>query len=257
KSYRKKKKKCGIIGDEFAVTAILIHFSTLCRDKYGFRTLQRLLHVSDSIAVKATVVEQLCANDHVLNVCSCNPYGNLVVQKLIQKLPSEWLNMIMKALNGKICEYCVDPYGSHVVQAMMECYHNDMDRMPIYNELLSKIVVLSQHVRGNYVVQKMVTICQNPLVLRQICNVLCDHVGVLCLNKISSNVIQLALRSLPLDYRNIIIDSIYSSKASLVHSTCRPHNHHHGPFKRQDIPLAAQLITHKYGNYGLCTHFHM
>ncbi|ETO34011.1 RNA binding protein [Reticulomyxa filosa] len=247
------------------MSSMVTSFSTLCQDKYGFRTLLKLVNIVttlekehekkrkgkekpsqelDSLRLKRALLNELCANDEILNKCSCNLYGNLVVQQLMQNMPKEWLSLITRKLSGKLYGYCVDPFGSHVVQTIMDCYDNDAQRSDIYDEVLSKIVGLSTNVRGNYVVQKMLTLCQSPNVLERISKLFSNHIKVLCCHKISSNVVQLALRSLPAPYRNVIIASICQDSKSYSNSFLAT---------SKKIPFSAQLTTHQYGNYVLQT----
>jgi len=116
-----------------------------------------------------------------------------VIQKCIEEIPVKYLDFIIKTLEGKIIEFSTHPYGCRVIQRLLECCSTDphchQKLMPLLNEILQHVLLLSRDQYGNYVIQHVLS--HGPSQARSsIVEYVCQNMLQMSKHKFSSNVVE-------------------------------------------------------------------
>lgn len=91
---------------------------------------------------------------HVLK-CVRDQNGNHVIQKAIERVPSQHVPFIMNAFKGQVSRLAAHPYGCRVIQRMLE-HCEEVDRESILGELHACTATLIPDQFGNYVIQHVI-----------------------------------------------------------------------------------------------------
>lgn len=112
--------------------------------------LQALEHVLDD--QQAKLVEEL--KQDVLK-CVKDQNGNHVIQKAIERVPSQKIQFLIDAFLGRVQVLAVHPYGCRVIQRILE-FIKPSDRANILKELHECAEMLISDQYGNYVIQHVI-----------------------------------------------------------------------------------------------------
>jgi mRNA-binding protein PUF3 len=112
--------------------------------------LQALEHILTD--QQASMVKEL--EHHVLKLVR-DQNGNHVIQKVIERVPSEHVQFIIDAFVGQVDKLSVHPYGCRVVQRMLE-HCKEEDVRTVLEEIHSCSSKLIPDQYGNYVIQHVI-----------------------------------------------------------------------------------------------------
>jgi mRNA-binding protein PUF3 len=87
--------------------------------------------------------------------CVKDQNGNHVIQKAIERVPTEHIQFIIDAFRGQVHTLATHPYGCRVIQRMLE-YCSEKDQASVLEELFAcaSMLIIDQY--GNYVVQHVI-----------------------------------------------------------------------------------------------------
>lgn len=83
---------------------------------YGCRVIQKALEVI-TFDKQMAIMDELREN---VTACVQNQNGNHVIQKCIERVPSEHVNFIIDSFKGRAYDMSVHAYGCRVIQRMLE-----------------------------------------------------------------------------------------------------------------------------------------
>ncbi|KAG2304498.1 hypothetical protein Bca52824_033149 [Brassica carinata] len=124
------------------------------KDQIGCRFLQKL--VDEGLFVDALFLEVI---NHVGEL-SMDPFGNYLVQKLLEACDEEQRTMIVSVLTSKPAELlkiCLNNYGTRVVQKMIETVKTKQQIGMVKSGLKPGFLSLVKDLNGNHVIQTCLT----------------------------------------------------------------------------------------------------
>jgi len=149
---------------QFIVNAFLGRAVEMARHPYGCRVLQRIIEHCDPPQTTQLVSELLSAVHDMLT----DPFGNYVIQHIMERgLPSQQ-EVIVNATHMRVVELSKHKFASNVMEKCVEFSNPELRSRTIINELLEglpgqqRIFQLVADQYGNYVVQKMLDVCDAP-----------------------------------------------------------------------------------------------
>jgi len=149
---------------QFIVDAFLGRAVEMARHPYGCRVLQRIIEHCDPPQTTQLVSELLSAVHDMLT----DPFGNYVIQHIMERgLPSQQ-EVIVNATHMRVVELSKHKFASNVMEKCVEFSNPELRSRTIINELLEglpgqqRIFQLVADQYGNYVVQKMLDVCDAP-----------------------------------------------------------------------------------------------
>ncbi|KAJ0235501.1 Pumilio RNA-binding repeat-containing protein [Hirschfeldia incana] len=128
--------------------------SLMGKDQIGCRFLQKL--VDEGLFVDALFLEVI---NHVSEL-SMDPFGNYLVQKLLEACDEEQRTMIVSALTSKpteLLKICLNNYGTRVVQKMIETVKTKQQIGMVKSGLKPGFLSLVKDLNGNHVIQTCLT----------------------------------------------------------------------------------------------------
>jgi hypothetical protein len=227
------------LGKAFLRCMFTNNVQELSMNHYSCRVVQRVLRYDNPeyLDIKQLILSQIDSNNIILDKFIQHPFGNHVVQKCIECIPSEYLSTICKHIEGKVFDYAVHIYGCRVMQRLMQ-YCTITQVRPIYKEILNNVVEMCNNQYANYVVQMMLKLCKDSSLTNQLVAIIASNVDILCPEKFSSNVIEFCLLKCGDLHQKQILDALlygYNQK------------HPNKP------ALVADLVRNEYGNYVIQT----
>ena len=167
--------------NNFIFEEIYLNFMHIAITKYGCCVIQKCL-LSGIKEQKEKIIYLVLQNTFNLII---NQFGNYVYQSVIL-LKDEKINIkIIEIILDKIIILCKEKYSSNVIEKLF-----DIDNMNIKNQLIdyitnseSKVMELLTNKYGNYIVQKMISICNDKNLFFRILNIIAKNVNTI--NKIS------------------------------------------------------------------------
>lgn len=122
----------------------------LAKDQAGCRFLQSQIESSDElfqIVFRATIQD--------LAVLMVDPFGNYLVQKLVERCSSDQMRQVVLAMRDKPLQICKDLHGTRSVQKIVEVLTTSPHKRLLSEYLLSVFVNLTYEINGNHVIQKI------------------------------------------------------------------------------------------------------
>ena len=174
---------------------------------------------------QAAMVKEL--ENHVMK-CVRDQNGNHVIQKAIERVPSEHIRFIIDSFKGQVSRLATHPYGCRVIQRMLE-HCEEADRESILTELHSSTASLIPDQFGNYVIQHVIENGEEKDRSRMIAVVI-SQVHHFSKHKFASNVVEKSIEFGQEGQRQEIIRLLTS------------------PNERGENPLPG-LVRDQYGNY--------
>jgi len=157
---------------------------------FGCWVMQRALEFLEGPGNAEQVVLSSELSKDVLRLVG-NQNGNHVIQKCIEKMPTDQVNFILESFRGEVKKMSRHTYGCRVLQRLIE--HCVVEQsVPIVSEIIDQTEDLAKDEYGNYVIQSIaerVDTPHRPLVLQTICEKILD----LSTDKYASNVCEKAL----------------------------------------------------------------
>ncbi|KAF8080118.1 hypothetical protein N665_0178s0021 [Sinapis alba] len=124
------------------------------KDQIGCRFLQKL--VDEGLFVDALFLQVI---NHVVEL-SMDPFGNYLVQKLLDACDEEQTTMIVTVLTSKpteLLKICLNNYGTRVVQKMIETVKTKQQIGMVKSGLKPGFLSLVKDLNGNHVIQTCLT----------------------------------------------------------------------------------------------------
>lgn len=165
--------------------------------------------------------------NHVLK-CVRDQNGNHVIQKAIERVPSQYVQFIINAFKGQVSRLAAHPYGCRVIQRMLEHCEED-DRESILGELHACTPNLIPDQFGNYVIQHVIENGEEKDRSRMII-VVVSQLLMFSKHKFASNVVEKSIEFGEESQRRHIINTLTL------------------PNERGESPLLG-LMRDQYGNY--------
>jgi len=117
---------------------------------YGCRVVQKALeHVH--IDQQSILIRELDGN---ILKCIKDQNGNHVIQKAIEKIPTEYIQFIIDSFNNKMTDLATHPYGCRVIQRVFEhCTEEqtvNRNKEKLYNNIYLNILNFFFSLLTNY-----------------------------------------------------------------------------------------------------------
>ncbi|KAG7594001.1 Pumilio RNA-binding repeat [Arabidopsis thaliana x Arabidopsis arenosa] len=124
----------------------------MAKDQIGCRVLQKLVEEGTVLDSKVIFHEII---DHVVEL-SMDPFGNYIVQKLLEVSDEEQRTLIVSVLTSKpreLIQICLNTYGTRVVQKMIETVKTKQQIALVKYGLKPGFLALVKDLNGNHVIQ--------------------------------------------------------------------------------------------------------
>ncbi|KKY28558.1 putative mrna binding protein pumilio [Phaeomoniella chlamydospora] len=162
------------------------HVRSLSNQMYGCRVVQKALeHVLTD--QQAALISELNTKGLVLE-CVMDQNGNHVIQKAIERVPTEHIQFIIDAFLGQVAQLATHAYGCRVIQRMLE-HCKDPSRRQILEELHACIPTLVIDQFGNYVIQHIIQ-HGDEVDRSRILSIVVNNVLAFSKHKFASNVVE-------------------------------------------------------------------
>ncbi|XAR61943.1 hypothetical protein NMG60_11016499 [Bertholletia excelsa] len=125
---------------------------SLAKDPHGCRLLQRLFDESKEKEIDMAVTEMISYTGDLMR----DLYGNYVIQKLLKVCSEAQRYRILASATKsqfQLISLCLNPYGTRVVQRMVECSSTHLENSYILKALIPGTVVLCTDPNGHHVIQ--------------------------------------------------------------------------------------------------------
>ncbi|CAD5314562.1 unnamed protein product [Arabidopsis thaliana] len=149
-SYGKMSPKSN--NDLVSMVEIYGSVNLMAKDQIGCRVLQKL--VEEGTFHEAKVI-LLAIIDHVVEL-SMDPFGNYIVQKLLDVSDEEQRTLIVSVLTSnprELIRICLNTYGTRVVQKMIETVKTKQQIALVKSGLKPGFLALVKDLNGNHVIQ--------------------------------------------------------------------------------------------------------
>jgi mRNA-binding protein PUF3 len=134
---------------------------------------------------QAELVKEL---QHDILKCVKDQNGNHVIQKAIERVPTQHIQFIIAAFKGQVHTLATHPYGCRVIQRMLE-YCSEKDQAAVLEELhlCASMLITDQY--GNYVMQHVIE-HGKPEDRAKIIRIVTSSLLALSKHKFASNVVE-------------------------------------------------------------------
>ncbi|KAH9330952.1 hypothetical protein KI387_003060 [Taxus chinensis] len=125
----------------------------IARDQHGCRFLQRKFDEGSSEDVQKIFVEII---DHIIELMT-DPFGNYLVQKLLEVCNEDQRMQILHAITGKpgeLVNISLNMHGTRAVQKLIETLKTTEQVSMVISSLKPGVVTLIKDLNGNHVVQR-------------------------------------------------------------------------------------------------------
>ncbi|CAE5959361.1 unnamed protein product [Arabidopsis arenosa] len=124
----------------------------MAKDQIGCRVLQKLVEEGTILEAKVIFHEII---DHVVEL-SMDPFGNYIVQKLLEVSDEEQRTLIVSVLTSKpreLIQICLNTYGTRVVQKMIKTVKTKQQIALVKSGLKPGFLALVNDLNGSHVLQ--------------------------------------------------------------------------------------------------------
>ena len=125
----------------------------LCKDQQGSRFLQQLIN-SDRLSASSRNV-LFCRVLSEAKLLTTDPFGNYVVQKLVDCATANQRSELFAKLKGSIFTLSIHMFGCRVVQRLIEC-SSIQEQQIAAAELKGHVIECVEDQNGNHVIQKLI-----------------------------------------------------------------------------------------------------
>ncbi|KEG07223.1 putative pumilio/PUF RNA binding protein 4 [Trypanosoma grayi] len=166
-------------------------------DQQGCRALQSVLeHYPYHTQEVQCIVSELLP---VLPQVMTNPYGNFLVQKLLEIAPDEErLRLLAQHLSGSLCEVAVSPHGNYAVQKLIDSLRSRREVEVVCTALQRGVLMLMNDLNGGHVVQKLLQ-CLQPSEVVFLYDAIVERTLDVCNDKQGCCVVQKCMDRAPPD----------------------------------------------------------
>jgi mRNA-binding protein PUF3 len=194
------------------------HVMELSMQMYGCRVVQKVCLISLRCGPYANAVQAL---EHVLadqqaelveelqaDVLKCvkDQNGNHVVQKAIERVPTEHIQFVIDAFRGQVHVLATHPYGCRVIQRILE-YCKPHDQVAVLEELHQCATMLITDQYGNYVTQHVIQ-HGKPEDRAKIIKIITAQLLTLSKHKFASNVVEKSIQFGTDEQRHAIVSQL-------------------------------------------------
>jgi len=137
---------------EMTEEELIINSKELSKDQGGCRFLQKLLENSPKFSkslytyLEADFIELL--NDS---------FGNYLIQKLIEKLPSETIDTIITNMGPQMFNIGTNPHGTRVLQKLIEIVKPGPQQDRFIKAFTPCVIKFCNDINGNHIIQKFIS----------------------------------------------------------------------------------------------------
>ena len=201
------------------------HILALSTQMYGCRVVQKVrASFSHSLFLTGRWANSVQALEHILtdqqasmvkelehHVLRCvrDQNGNHVIQKAIERVPSEHVQFVINAFIGQVEKLATHPYGCRVIQRMLE-HCKEEDREAILAELHVCTAKLIPDQFGNYVIQHVIENGEDKDRTRMV-SIVMSNLLTYSKHKFASNVVEKSIEFGQESQRHQIISMLTST----------------------------------------------
>ncbi|ETO30687.1 hypothetical protein RFI_06433 [Reticulomyxa filosa] len=250
------------LGGEILEKVFVGNVKVLSEQEYSCRVIQRILRYRGYLQVKLKILSEI-QDAIALDEYIRHPFGNHVVQKCIEKIPCQYLDVICENIASKCFAYSIHIYGCRVVQRLLS-HCNERQTASTYKTIVSNAVKLAKNQFGNYVVQHVLNICKNHKIISEMIQAVSHGVFALSCHKFASNVVERCLRLSNGKDRTMLIQAVLlmsdkgqgnaNHKSSSGRSSSQSSNVL-SDSSASSYSMIAKMVQDQYGNYVLQTLF--
>ena len=139
--------------NDIPISRVIDEVIEMSKDQIGSRYLQQLL---ESGRLNGEQIHlfflRVLPETRQLTV---DPFGNYVVQKLVECVSSQARDLLLAQLVGNLCQLAIHMYGCRVVQKLIELSPMEKQIM-VSRELIGHVVQCVEDQNGNHVIQKLI-----------------------------------------------------------------------------------------------------
>lgn len=156
---------------------------------HGTRSVQKVVEMSVT-KMEAQMVVTRSLSSSAARLC-IDSHGNHVIQRILQKFPPQYSNFIFDAVANSVGDVARHRHGCCVIQRCLDS-PSSPSRSNLIKRIVEKALDLMQDAFGNYVVQYVLDVCSDEEA-SPICESVVGRVGLLAIQKFSSNVMEKCL----------------------------------------------------------------
>jgi len=161
---------------------------------HGTRSVQKVVELSvmdhKSSTYPAAEVVTHALSPSAARLC-IDSHGNHVIQRILQKFPLQYSKFIFDAVAQSVGDVARHRHGCCVIQRCLDSSTSPA-RSNLVKRIVDKALDLMQDAYGNYVVQYVLDVC-NDEEASAVCESVIGRVGLLAIQKFSSNVMEKCL----------------------------------------------------------------
>lgn len=192
----------------------------LAKDQYGCRFLQKRIDQSIVTNIQARRSNFRIIFNEILPIfyeLIIDPFGNYLVQRLIDYCSEKDLEFILKSLSSDLCSISVNQHGTRALQKIIEKMNNDYQLSFLVKGLGPHIIQLIKDLNGNHVIQKILN-KYLPEKCQFIYDSIIENLMVVATHKHGCCVLQKCLNHVNSDQLSAFADAIlnYETFARLV-----------------------------------------
>lgn len=204
---------------EMSEEELIQNSKELSKDQGGCRFLQKLLDSSTDFS-QALYVHLESDLIELIN----DSFGNYLIQKLIEKLPSKIIDTIITTISPYMMDIGINPHGTRVLQRLIEVINSNEQKDRFIKYFIPCVIPYCNDINGNHIIQKFITTISYPK-NQFIFDIIQKNVTLVGLNKHGCCALQKCIEFGTEKQRNDMINS------SIKHS--------------------RSFLTDQYGNYVL------
>ncbi|KAK8806494.1 hypothetical protein WA588_003061 [Blastocystis sp. NMH] len=184
--------------------------------------------------------------------------GCRALQQCLDEHPEKVVDMIYDEVGNELTELMMDSFGNYLFQKLLDV-STPKQRREVLKKVKSHIVDASYNVHGTRSVQRLIQVCNEPDMVKDIMDALRGNIASLSSHSNGNHVIQRCLQHMPDEYRVDVFEEVVKSCMEIS-------THRHGccvvqrcldsaPKKYHDMLLNAivehsvELICNPFGNY--------
>lgn len=220
--------------------------AALAKDQHGCKFLQRLIESATREQIDMLFYEVI---DYVGGLIA-DPFGNYVVQKLIEVISEEQRTRVLRMLTRtdfQLVRICLDVHGTRAVQKLLNCITNPLQVSLVVSALNQGAVALIKDSNGHHVIQHSVkhfSPQDNKYILKQVAEK-CFEIAT---NKSGCCVLQRCVEYSEGEHRDRLVAEIIANALLLAED-------HYGNYVVQHIldlkmpQITENLLTQFEGSY--------
>lgn len=140
------------------LSLLTLEIPRLAKDQYGCRFLQKRIDQSNVTNVQTRKANFKIIFTEVrgfLYELIVDPFGNYLVQRLIEYCTEEDLDFILESLNKRLFLISINQHGTRALQKVIEKMNNEYQLSFLKKGLTTHIIELIKDLNGNHVIQKI------------------------------------------------------------------------------------------------------